>query len=411
MLRRLSLVLALMATGAAPVGAQPNAAHDLAQKFSGVADAKSSDIKSSETSKAKSAVQPVLVVQKPADAAQVAPQVKPFAKSDAAPAAASMPAPTPPKVAATERPPLDYEMDMLRRARAEEADRKAAIKPAAPITGQRIVVQPPVVAAEPAKGSVPPVAAAVATPVVAPPVPSAEKPEPAAAKTEPATAAAVKTEPAKIEPAKVAPAKLVEAQPAPAAATPAVQAKADAPVSVPPPPTPTPAPSAALPAVQASVLLAIETGGVSTKGDTQTLDPIICVADSCYISAGLTADAVKLSKGDALKLKSSKDASPDACRGMVGCVFRNVGFAKDALIQVVDLGTPSSGEVQTYVVQPDGTCKSSDGALSCDNPIATSDFRIWIVPEATAKSAGEQSIEDAVADSLPHKNIARDTDK
>lgn len=163
--------------------------------------------------------------------------------------------------------------------------------------------------------------------------------------------------------------------------------------------------------MQASVLLAIETGGASSRSDTTALDPIICVGDICFLSAGLTADAVKLSKSDVLKLKSSDDASPDACRGKVGCVFRNVGLTKNALIEVIEIGGASAVPARTYAAEPDATCKTSDGALACENPIATADFRLWIVPEATAQSAGADAIEDAVADSLPHPDIARDTDK
>lgn len=167
-----------------------------------------------------------------------------------------------------------------------------------------------------------------------------------------------------------------------------------------------------MPTAQASVLLAIETGGASSKGgNALDFDPIICLADECFVSNGLSSDAIRLGKTDALKLKSTKDASQDACKGKVGCVFRNVGIGHGAQIQVVDLGAPSTEPGRAYDAQLDKSCAASDGELACENPIATPDFRIWIVPEQTAKTAGTQAIEDAVADSLPHRDIARDTDK
>lgn len=398
MLRRIVLILILSAASPAFAGSAPNAAHDLAQKFSGQAEPVKPAVsnaatpapvkaKTSETAAAKSA--PAKSVTAPAEP----PTVKPFAKpaSDTAGSGAAAP-----KIANSERPPIDYEMDMLRRARAEQADRKAADKAVVtPPAPAKIVVNPPVVDARPV---------AEAKSETAPPA----LPAPTLAPAKPVEPGEI-VPPAQVPPPapKVEPQKLVEA---PAAtkttvAAPSTAAPAAAAATV-------VAAPAAGPTVQASVLLAIETGGASTKSaDASTLDPILCVAETCFLSAGLTADAVKLSKVDALKLKSSNEASPDACRGKVGCVFRNVGLPKDALIQIVELGGATADPSHTYAAEPDASCKSLEGALACDNPIATADFRIWIVPESTAKMAGVEAIEEAVADSLPHRDVARDTDK
>lgn len=423
MLRRIVFALATVAAGHAFAGAGPNAAHELAQKFAGqpemtaTAPAPNAAAKpATETKAAETKPKP----PSPAPAKGIATTqppvaVKPFANPASDAPATSAPAAS--KIATSDRPPLDYEMDMLRRARAEQADRKAAEKPAAPAVPAKIVVTPP--AATPA--APPPVTAtSTAKPestTVAPTAPAA----PPAKAAEPTKIEPAKIEPAKTDPAKIAPSAPVLATPAPVKAEP--QKLVEAPATATAVAAPTPAapaaaapavaapPAPAGPAVQASVLLAIETGGASSKSDDQALDPIICSADTCFISAGLTADAVKLSKADALKLKSSNDASQDACRGKVGCVFRNVGLSKGALIEVVEIGATSSAPAQTYAAEPDASCKTADGGLFCENPIATADFRIWIVPEATAKTAGADAIEDAVADSLPHRDIARDTDK
>lgn len=402
MLRGIFLVVSMAAASSAFAGAPTNAAHDLAQKFAGAAEPAVPATTNAVAAQPQQAKSPDAAPAKPAPTAPaksaIAPQqpvtVKPFAK----------PATDKPvaKVATSDRPPLDYEMDMLRRARAEEADRKAAEQPAAKPPA-RIVVTPP--------ATTPP--AAVPAPAAAAVKPEAVAPKPA---TEPVSPAKI-VEPAKptvstqptpaTAPVKAEPQKIVEA-PAAAATTTAATPPAAAAVTT--PAVAAPAPPAG-PTVQASVLLAIETGGASSRSDATALDPIICVGDSCFLSAGLTADAVKLSKADALKLKSSDDASPDACRGKVGCVFRNVGLTKNALIEVIEIGGASAAPARTYAAEPDATCKTSDGALACENPIATADFRLWIVPEATAKTAGPEAIEDAVADSLPHRDIARDTDK
>lgn len=400
MLRSIVLVVSLFAASSAFAGAPTNAAHDLAQKFSGDAEPAVAAPTTAQPQNAKTpdAAQVKPAAKVPVKSAVAPPQpatVKPFAKPPADKAVS--------KVATSERPPLDYEMDMLRRARAEEADRKAAEQPATKPPG-RIVVTPPAVT-PPAAGTASP--AAAVKPEAAAPKPATEQllPEKIAEPAKPALSPQT-TPPPAAAPIIAEPQKIVEA---PAAATttaatpPGAAAVTTPAVAAPAPPTGS--------TVQASVLLAIETGGASSRSDATALDPIICVGDSCFLSAGLTADAVKLTKPDALKLKSSDDASPDACRGKVACVFRNVGLTKNAQIEVIEIGGSSSAPARTYAAEPDATCKTSDGALACENPIATADFRLWIVPEATAKAAGAEAIEDAVADSLPHRDIARDTDK
>lgn len=267
--------------------------------------------------------------------------------------------------AKTERPPLDYEMEMLRRARAEQAAAKASAK-AQPVAA--------------------PIAAAIGTPAALPSVNTETQPTaspPQAAKT---TQIAQPDAPPKAE----------------------IQAK----VETKPTETPSSAGVTSAPAARASMLLALETGGTSSKGGaTASFDPILCMDEACFVSAGLESDAVPLTKADALKLKSTSEASPDSCKGKTACVFRNVAVAAKTQIKVLELGSPVHESVLSSDAQLDTSCKMLDGDLACDNPVATPDFRVWVVPEETARKAGVQAIEDAVADGLPHEDIARDTDK
>jgi hypothetical protein len=308
-------------------------------------------------------------------------------KVQASKAALPKPAAAKPTVTArAERPSLDYEMEMLRQARAEQSTENPAT-PAAPNAGKTETL--------PFAGA--PIAAAaemthVESPVAATPV----APAPAVV-----PAAPVKT-------AETAPTPAAAA-PAPAAAAPEVQAKAETkPVEKPVEAVHTAAP----PAAHASLLLALETGGGASKTTSApTYDPMICLNDTCFVSAGLNADAVKLSKIDALKLKTTSEASPDSCKGKVGCVFRNVAVPAGAQVQVVELSSANHETVGASTIQVDSTCKMTDGDLNCENPILTTDYRIWVVPEDAAKAAGLPAIEEAVADGLPHLDVARATDK
>jgi hypothetical protein len=348
---------------------RPSAADSIAQKFAGPPP----------TSKAL----------KPAHAQAAKPQI-----ADAQPARA-------------ERPNIDYEMDMLRRARAELTAEKAVVQStaaAAPVTGGPAAapVAPPSVAA----------VATAPTPLPAPAPAAAPAAVPLAISA--AAAAAVSVSPPVATPPVEtrSPTKTAESTPPPAppaaAAKPDVQAKVD-----PKPAEPIPSPVAAIvPAQHATLLLALETSGASSKSAAATaFDPMVCLGDSCFVSAGLNADAVKLTKLDALKLKSTSDASPDSCKGKVGCVFRNIAVPQGAQIQVIELGSASHDPLHASDAKLDATCKMSDSGLNCDNPILTADFKIWLVPEETARTAGVQELEDTLADGLPHVDVARATDK
>jgi hypothetical protein len=309
--------------------------------------------------------------------------------------------------ARAERPTIDYEMDMLRRARAELASEKAAAQPVAATASPAATPSATEAPAAPA-----PVAAVSAPPAVA--VVSAT-PSPAASPTAVApTFAAAPSLPVAVvitvsppTPAPTPPpAKIAENTPAPL--KPDVQATVE-PKPVEPSQTLV---TAIMPAQHATLLLALETSGASSKsGSTSAFDPMVCLGDSCFVSAGLNADAVKLTKLDALKLKSTSDASPDSCKGKVGCVFRNVAVPQGAQIQVIELGSATHDPLHASDAKLDTTCKMSDNGLNCDNPILTADFKIWLVPEETARTAGVQELEDTLADGLPHVDVARATDK
>lgn len=346
------------------------------------------------------------IAQKFAD--QTPPAVTPATKSQ--PAAASVqpskvqpaktvsPKPTSAKPTVTtraERPTLDYEMEMLRQARAEQAPEKT-VTAAAPKAETSDTL--------PFAGA--PIAAAAEMPRIEAPV-AATPPAPALAVVPAGSVKTAETAPAPV--ATPAPAPPTAAAPAPDVAVPEVQAK----VETKPIEKPVEAVHAVEPAAaRASLLLSLETAGGSKKTASAPIyDPMICINDTCFVSAGLNADAVKLNKIDALKLKSTSEASPDSCKGKVGCVFRNVAVPPGAQVQVVELSSANHESVGASTIQVDSTCKMADLDLNCENPILTTDYRIWVVPEDAAKTAGVQAIEEAVADGLPHLDVARATDK
>lgn len=260
-------------------------------------------------------------------------------------------------------PMVDDEADMLRRARAERPASKAANDPARTAVTQPAPKLAPAPLAQPRPANVPPIDAQMPTGAV---------------------------------PSKVA-------------GTPAAQieAKAEPPSGAKPAPLATPANEQ-----RATLLLAIEMGGSSKMAELfQSLDPIICAGDICYVSSGLDADAIRISRKDAVKLKASNEVSQNSCKGMAGCVYRNVGLPAGAQVKLVEIGAGFRVESHALSAGLDASCTMSEDGLVCDNPLATTDFRIWVVPEATAQRAGVEAIEDAVASGLPQENVELTTDK
>ncbi len=268
-----------------------------------------------------------------------------------------------PKKVTPKEPGADYEADMLERARAEELDRQkqearqAEVKLAAPI--------PAAPAALPVIQS----SALAPTPPVLPPAPAARPP--AQAVTPASTIAALPTKPA---------------------------------------PEPTNSPALAPrpgPAEQATVLIVLDT---STALGFKP-DPIICIDDRCWLSNGIGAPALAMPRTQAVALPTTDDATTDSCSGKSACVYRGVAIDPAARLEVIEVGEGHGASAGAYTVATDTSCRKDHSTLLCDNGLATQNFRIWVVPEATAVSAGTSSIEDAVAEGLPDTDAQPGNDK
>ena len=278
---------------------------------------------------------------------------------------ASDPKPTSKPELTPDRPGLDYEMDMLSRARAEEQERQSG-------DGQTMMVR-------------------VAAPVATPP-----------AATTPAAAPSPAPSPAPAVPARIA---------EPLTSEPPAVAK---PVPTTTPPVPAP-PAATGPSNESSneatgqprvtVLLVLDADGSDKVGAVKP-DPIICFDQRCWISNGLEAPARPMPRSEAVALKSTDSATTDSCSGKSACAFRNIAIGPGAQIQVVEVGESRGVADGTYTVAADTSCRKEDGDLVCDNALVTHGFRIWIVPEPTAQAVGPAGLEDAVAEGLPDDDDA-----
>lgn len=276
------------------------------------------------------------------------------------PAAAAPAKPQPKKVAETQpaakrapAPGQDYEREMLEAAKAEAAQRQTAEQ-------------------NKAKAADTPAAAA------APAQKSSEAPSsPPAAATAPAAA-----------------------EPSAKKAAPQVQIKVQANI-----PNVAPKPAGD----RASLLVVLNQTG---SGDIpKTFDPILCIGEVCYVSAGNDADARPVPRKDALSPKGSMTTGAGVCAGTPACAFRGISLPDGATAQIVDLGIVRHDHREPVTAKIDATCSVEDGFLACDKPITAPDYRIWVVPEAVAAQAGAEKIEAALDAELPEENVTLETDK
>ena len=386
-----------------------NPAHDLAQKFA-VGDQEPTaatpptvqqpavqqpqvsqpQIKRVQATREVTAPKPAVAAPKPQ--AQVHTQTKTQAQAQAqaqAPAAPPATAPkAPPAPTAKSRPPApgpDYERDMLEAARAEAEAREQH-------QTQQAESKPPVVVPAPT-----PTAAAAQPPAtVAPP------PSPAAIAQ--ATTPHVPTPQVAPQAAPQAAAPQPAPAPAPAASP---QIKIEAKINVPAPAIVT-RPDGAPRATILAVLT--QPAGNGARAITPP-DPIICLADICYISAGPNADAKLISRSEALSTKNTVTSGAGACKGVSRCAYRGVSMKRGDEVQIIDLGLVGHDRREPADVTPDTSCRVEDGDLLCDQPVAAPDYRIWVVPETIANDAGPGAIEHALADDLPEEDIAQAGDK
>ncbi|MFT3733254.1 MAG: hypothetical protein QM780_17855 [Hyphomicrobium sp.] len=194
------------------------------------------------------------------------------------------------------------------------------------------------------------------------------------------------------------------AVPAVPAAIVAPPAPAPAPklAALPPKPVPEPprivAEAPSLTPTSATVLLVLDPYG--TGLDIKP-DPIICIDNNCWLSSGMTSPSRQMPRNQAVALESTDDQTGESCAGKSGCVYRNVTIDPASRIDVIEVGEGGGASVGAYTVGPDKSCRTEGNALLCNNGVATQNFRIWIVPEATAAAAGAASLENAVAEGLP----------
>ncbi len=136
-------------------------------------------------------------------------------------------------------------------------------------------------------------------------------------------------------------------------------------------------------------------------------NPVLCIGQGCYVSAGANAPAQHMPRWSALGPANSIGRRAGPCRNQLTCVFRDVelggGYGQ---IQPVDMGLLHHDRREIRGVRPDPTCDLVGGRLFCAEPVVARGYRAWIVPELIATKAGPDALREALALGLPTARAA-----
>ena len=145
-----------------------------------------------------------------------------------------------------------------------------------------------------------------------------------------------------------------------------------------------------------TVLLVMEPGKKGIRRFNKTADPVLCEGALCFVSNGAGAPVRIMTKRKALGPGNTFGKRAGACRNKLTCVFRGVTLDGSATIQPVDLKVLVHDRRAPRAVSGDASCQITAGRLSCGRMVVAPGYRAWIVPESVAQEAGPQALEAAV---------------
>jgi hypothetical protein len=160
---------------------------------------------------------------------------------------------------------------------------------------------------------------------------------------------------------------------------------------------------------RATVLLVMVPGSYGIRrGGAQVADPVLCMRDGCYISAGADRPATFLPGRKALGFRNTWGARAGACRNALGCVFRSVELGTlPTFLQPVDLHIFRHDLRAGFAVLADSDCAIAAGRLTCRHGIDAESYTMWIVPERLAETLGPAGLERALSEGLNGPRSAR----
>ena len=152
---------------------------------------------------------------------------------------------------------------------------------------------------------------------------------------------------------------------------------------------------------RATILLVMAPRETRSYNPERAADPILCVADGCYVSNGAQAPSTYHSFRQSVGLGGRLGRGAGECNNSLVCIFRNVDLGTStALVQPLDLKMVRHGRSEQSEAMIDSSCRVLDGRLSCSRPVRTGSYTLWVVPEHVARDIGPEALVSAATGGL-----------
>jgi hypothetical protein len=133
-----------------------------------------------------------------------------------------------------------------------------------------------------------------------------------------------------------------------------------------------------------TVLLQMEPSGLRGRRH-ESMDPVLCLVDGCYVSNGPEYPASFLYGRKATRFGNAISRRAGACNHAYTCVFRSVEIgALPAEIQPVDIRVLRHDRRAPESVDALSTCRGTTGRLACTGAIRGDGYTMWVIPEQVA---------------------------
>jgi hypothetical protein len=158
-----------------------------------------------------------------------------------------------------------------------------------------------------------------------------------------------------------------------------------------------------------TILLQMESSSMRGRRH-ESMDPILCVADGCYVSNGPHHPATFMPGRRATRFGNAISRRAGACNHSHTCVFRDVDIgALPAEVQPVDIRVLRHDRRTPETIETLSTCRGSEHRLACTGAIHGDGFTMWVIPESVAARLPVDVFGTTVESSLarePHAAIA-----
>jgi colicin import membrane protein len=120
-------------------------------------------------------------------------------------------------------------------------------------------------------------------------------------------------------------------------------------------------------------------------GRHESMDPVLCLVDGCYVSNGPDAPAHFMPGRRATRFGNAISRRAGACNHAYTCVFRNVDIgALPAEVQPVDIRVLRHDRREPERIEKLSVCRTMNGRLACKGPITGDGYTMWVIPESVA---------------------------